>query len=166
VALHKRLERRASFFRPRSAFAPRQIDEGVNALEYRRQFTGGFVQEKHQVVKALPGEADDAQINGDPVSGPQFANEVDVMLQIHGSRLSTEVIGIAEAHCWIEGVARIVKYDDEESNIHMLIAVDPFCARDRLIAGRTKLANLFHINLRRLHVLLFFARPSGKRRDG
>lgn len=106
-------------------------------------------------METLRADADQAQINGDAVAGPQFSNEVDVMLQIHGSRLPTAMIGIGQPYCRIKGVTRIVKYGDEMSDVHMQIAVGPFGTRDRLIAGQAKLANLFWNKLGRLHPFIY-----------
>lgn len=93
-------------------------------------------------METLGADSDDSQINCQPIAGAHFADKVDVVFEIHRARLAATVIGVAEPDGWVERVARVIEDGDNVPDIYMLVAVRPFSARDRGVAGRSQLLNL------------------------
>lgn len=113
-------------------------------------------------MEALHAYSDDSQVHGQPVPRANFVDEVSVVFKVHGSRSAAAVIAIAKSDGGIEGVAGIVEYRREIPDIHVLVAVCPFGARDRLVTGRFQFLNLFRCEMRRLHGSIFLLRSIKK----
>jgi hypothetical protein len=94
-------------------------------------------------MEALGAESDYSQINGEPIAGAHLPDKVGVVFEIHSPRFATTVVGIAEADSQIECVTGVIEHSDKISDVHMLVAVCPFGARDRFVTGRTQFLNLF-----------------------
>ena len=91
-----------------------------------------------------PGaDPDDSQINGEPVVGAYLPEKMGVVFEIHSPRSATTVVGIAEPDNRIECVTGVIEHSDKMSDVHMLVAICPFGARDRLVTGRPQFLNLF-----------------------
>jgi hypothetical protein len=94
-------------------------------------------------METLGADSDDSQINSKPIARPHLPNKMGVVFEIHSPRFATTMAGIAKPDSGIECVAGVIEHSDKVSDVHMLIAVYPFGARDRLITGRSQLLNLF-----------------------
>ena len=94
-------------------------------------------------METLWADSDDSQINREPLAGPHLPDKMGVVFEIHSPRFATTVAGIAKPDSGIECVASVVEHSDKVSDVHMLVAVHPFGARDRLITGRSQFLNLF-----------------------
>jgi len=102
-------------------------------------------------MEALGADSDDAQINGQPIAGAHLADKMEVVFKIHGSGFAKTVACVAEPDSRIKRVARVIEHNDVVSDVHVLVAVGPIGARDRLVAGRAQLLNLFRRDMRWLH---------------
>lgn len=94
-------------------------------------------------METLGAYPDDSQINGEPVARTHLADKMRVVFEIHSPRFATAMIGVAQPDGRIERVARVIEHRDKVSDVHMLVAVRPFGARDRLVTGRSQFLNLF-----------------------
>ncbi len=94
-------------------------------------------------MEALGAYADDSQIDGKPIAGAHFLDEMGVVFEIHRPRLAPAVVGVTEPDSRIEFVAGIVEHSDEIPDVDMIVAVCPFGARDCAVAGRPQFPNLF-----------------------
>ncbi len=94
-------------------------------------------------METLGADSDNPQIHREPIARAHLPDKMDVVFQIHRSRFPAAVVCIAQPYGRIECVTRIIEHHDEIPNIHMLVAVRPFSARDNLIAGCAQFLNLF-----------------------
>ena len=88
-------------------------------------------------MKTLEADADDSQVNGEPVAAAHFADKMDVMFEIHGPRCAAAMVGIAEPDSRIECITGVIEYSDKVSDVHMIVAVRPFGARDGFVTRRS-----------------------------
>lgn len=146
----KRLQRCANVVGPRSAFSRGQIDERVDALEYRCQMAAGPIDEEHHVVEAFATDSDDTQIDGELIAGTDFADKVGVVLQIHSPGFAASVAAIVESDGGIERIARVIEHSQQVTDVHMIVAVCPFSSCDGFVAGPPQFLNLFCVDRRRL----------------
>ena len=93
-------------------------------------------------METLGAYAYDSQIDGEPIAGAHFLNEMGVVFEIHRARFAPPVVGVAESDSRIEFVAGIVEHSDEIPDVDMIVAVCPFGSRDRPVTGRPQFPNL------------------------
>ena len=99
-------------------------------------------------METLGADADDSQINGEPVAGAHLPDKMGMVFEIHGPRSAPAVVGVAEPDSRIEFVAGIVEHSHEISDVDMIVAICPFGARDRLVTRRPQFPNLFWSEMR------------------
>jgi hypothetical protein len=102
-------------------------------------------------METLRAHSSDAKVNGEPVASPHLPQKMRVVFEIHRARSTPEVVGIAQPHSRIEYVTGVIEHRDIIPDVHMLIAIRPFGARHRLVAGRPQFFNLFPSEMRWLH---------------
>lgn len=86
-------------------------------------------------MEALGADSDDAQINGEAIASAHLQHKMGVVFEVHGPRFAATVVGIAKSDSRIECVAGVIEHDDKIPDVHVLVAVCPFGACHRLIAG-------------------------------
>jgi hypothetical protein len=94
-------------------------------------------------MESLGTDSDDSQINREPIRRANFPDKMNVVFEIHRARFATTVAGIVEPDGRVENIARVIEDHDIVPDIHVLIAVCPFGARDRLVTGRPQFPDLF-----------------------
>lgn len=154
--LKERLQRGANILWPGSALSLGQIDEGVDAFEYRGQLACRFIQQEHHIVEALGADSDDSQINGEGIAGAHLPDKMGVVFEVHGSRFAATVVGIAEADGRIESVTSVIEHGYKVPDVHVFVAVCPFGARNCLVTGRAQFPNLFRGEMGWLHGSYFY----------
>ena len=109
-----------------------------------------MIHEEHQIVETFGPNSDDSEMDCEPVTRTDFADEVGVVFEIHGAGMAAEVIGIGEADGEVKGIAGVVEYGDEVTDVHVAVAVCPFGERSSCVAGRAEFLNLILSDVRGL----------------
>ena len=94
-------------------------------------------------MEALGADPDHSQINGEPIAGAHLPDKMRVVFEVHGPRFATTVIGIAKPDSRIERIAGIIEHGGKIPDVHMLVAISPFGARDCPVNGRSQFLDLF-----------------------
>ena len=95
MAVEESLQGGMHIVRPWGAFSPGEIDEGVHALEDRGELAGRFVHEEHHIVESFGGDAQEAHVHGKAITSANLTDVMDMVFEIHRSRLAGFVVGIA-----------------------------------------------------------------------
>ncbi len=94
-------------------------------------------------METLRADTDDSQINGEPIARPHLPHKMGVVFEIHRPGLALPVVGVAEPYGQIKCVTGVIEHGDKMPDVHMLVAVCPFGARDCFETGRSEFQNLF-----------------------